>query len=80
MESTEVGRANGFIIKLFLTSPKSNVARCPPIRRDVKPLNVLVQRNGACKLADFGTAGRLEDHHGCAGTLYYMPSPMPPWG
>eukprot|EP00667_Euglena_gracilis_P001716 EG_transcript_1717 len=42
------------------------------IHRDVKPLNVLVQRNGACKLADFGTAGRLEDHHGCAGTLYYM--------
>ena len=44
---------------------------CTSLYRDVKPQNVLVGKEGTCKLADFGTAGKLDDNS-CVGTLYYM--------
>eukprot|EP01012_Entosiphon_sulcatum_P064746 TRINITY_DN9358_c0_g1_i1.p1 TRINITY_DN9358_c0_g1~~TRINITY_DN9358_c0_g1_i1.p1 ORF type:complete len:858 (+),score=92.00 TRINITY_DN9358_c0_g1_i1:41-2614(+) len=41
------------------------------LHRDVKPRNVLVGTAGSCKLADFGTAGKLGTECN-AGTLVYM--------
>ena len=47
------------------------------LHRDIKPLNVLVQTTGQCKLADFGTAGKPEQD--CfMGTLHYMAPEVSP--
>jgi mitogen-activated protein kinase kinase kinase ANP1 len=46
------------------------------IHRDIKGGNVLVDANGNCKLADFGSAKQLsqlmEECKTFAGTLYWM--------